>query len=105
MKTGVDLIWAPYGFPTPETEYRFHQTRRWRFDFAWVSWQVAVEVNGGIWIKGRSGRGGAHSLPSNIIRDMEKNNEATRLGWRVFEFTPRQLKTGEAQAFMKQVIR
>ncbi len=100
----MDLIWGVYGLSTPKTEYVFHPTRKWRFDYVWVDQKIAVEIEGGIWIRGASGRGGAHSLPSNIIRDMEKSNEAQKLGWRIFRFTPKQLKNGEAQAFMKTVL-
>lgn len=88
----------------PEKEYRFSPKRRYRMDYAWVNEKVAVEIQGGIWIKGLSGRGGAHSLPSNIIRDMEKSNLAQLLGWKLFKFTPQQLKTGEAQSFMREVF-
>jgi hypothetical protein len=100
----MDLVWSPYGLPSPQAEYRFHPVRRWRFDYAWPDRKIAVERQGGIWMRGITGRGGAHSLPSNIIRDMEKNNAAVRLGWRVFLFTPRELEKGIAQTFMKEVF-
>lgn len=35
---------------------------------------------------------------------MEKYNEAQRLGWQVFRFTPQQLQKGDAQAFMKVIF-
>lgn len=100
----MDLIWGIYGIETPETEYKFHPIRRWRLDYAWINQKIGVEIQGGIWIKGLSGRGGAHSLPSNIIRDMEKDNEAQKLGWRIFKFTPQELKKGIAQNFMKSIL-
>ncbi|EPP5336614.1 hypothetical protein ACUSRM_000689 [Vibrio alginolyticus] len=31
----------------PMSEYRFHETRRWRFDFAYPDQQLAIEVEGG----------------------------------------------------------
>jgi very-short-patch-repair endonuclease len=97
-KTTLDLVWGIYGIEAPQAEYRFHEIRRWRFDFAWVGRKIAVEIDGGLWIQGR------HSRGAGFIRDLEKFNEATRLGWRVYHFTPRQLRQGEAQAFMKQVL-
>lgn len=80
-----------FGIPKPVEEYKFHPTRKWRFDFAWPGKLVAVEIEGGIWIKGFSGHGGSHSLPSNIVRDMEKFNAAMLLGWRIFRFQPSEL--------------
>lgn len=96
-------LWTAYNLH-PDREYRFHRKRLWRLDFAWPERMVGVEIEGGIWMKGATGRGGAHSLPSNIIRDMEKHNEATRLGWRIFRFTPTELHKGIAQAFMITVL-
>lgn len=98
-------MWEVYGIEKPETEYRFHPIRRWRFDFAWPDKKIAVEEEGGIWMRGRTGRGGAHSLPSNIIRDMCKSNEATRLGWKVYRFTPQEIRKGVAQEFMKDIFK
>ena len=98
-----EYLWTAYRL-YPVREYRFHPTRKWRFDYCFPSVMAAVEIEGGIWIKGTSGRGGAHSLPSNIIRDMEKQNAAGLLGWRVFRFTPEQLRSGKAQSFMLKVL-
>jgi len=90
--------------PAYESEFRFHPKRRWRFDYCWPAYKIAVEIEGGLWIPGRTGRGGAHSLPTNILRDMEKQNAAGLLGWRIFRFTPRQFRTGEALRFMMDVF-
>lgn len=94
----MDLVWGVYGIRTPEKEFRFHPSRKYRFDFAFVDVRVAVEIEGGIWTHG------AHARGKGIIRDMDKYNEAARLGWRVFRFTPKQLRTGEAQAYVKGVL-
>lgn len=88
----------------PVAEYVFAPPRKFRFDWAFPDLKIACEQEGGIWIKGRSGRGGAHSLPSNILRDMEKGNLAASLGWRVFRFQPRDFIKGTAQAYMAEVI-
>ncbi len=96
----IDLIWGIYGLPTPQTEFVFHATRKWRFDYAWPEpHKVAVEIEGGIWNRGAHVRGG------HFISDMEKYNAATKDGWKVFRFTPQQLKKGEAQEFMKGVLK
>jgi len=60
-----------------EKEFRFHHTRRWRFDFAWPEKKVALEIEGGIW------SGGRHTNPKGFISDCEKYNTALADGWRV----------------------
>jgi very-short-patch-repair endonuclease len=91
--------------PLPAKEHRFHPDRRWRFDYAFIADRLAVEIEGGIWIKGKCGRGGAHSLPSNILRDMEKNNAAVLLGWRILRFTPEQVKNGTAILMIEKALK
>lgn len=94
----IDLIWGIHGLPMPTKEFRFHPTRKWRFDYCWLKEKVAVEIDGAIWARGRHTRG------AGVLKDNEKINEAQRLGYRVFRFTPQQLIKGEAQAFMKAVF-
>lgn len=80
------------GLLVPEVEYRFHPTRQWRFDYAWPGMKVALEVEGGIWMKGKNNRsGGAHSRPMNKERDLEKYSEAAILGWRILYCQPSEL--------------
>lgn len=81
-------------------ELRFHPTRRWRFDYAIPEYKIAIECDGGVWMKG----GGAHSRPQNILRDMEKLTQASLLGWTVIRRTPEQLKTIETLEMIKQVV-
>lgn len=82
------------------TEHRFHPTRRWRFDYAILEYKIAIEKDGGVWMKG----GGAHSRPQNILRDMEKLTQASLLGWTVIRRTPEQLKTNETLEMIKQAV-
>lgn len=62
-------------------ELRFHESRRWRFDYAFPSYKVAVEVDGGVWT------GGRHINPSGYVNDMEKLNTAASMGWLVLRIT------------------
>jgi very-short-patch-repair endonuclease len=65
----------------PLYEYRFHPVRKWRFDYAWPAQKVAIEFDGGVWARGR------HNRPGGYIKDCEKKNEATFMGWKVFTLT------------------
>jgi uncharacterized protein DUF559 len=73
--------WRAHGGPEPMREWPVAAGRRWRFDFAWPNAKVAVEVDGGTFIRG------GHSRGKGQQRDAEKMNAATCLGWRVLRFT------------------
>lgn len=79
-------------------EYKFHPTRRWRFDYAIPAYRIAVEVEGGVWTQGR------HTRPQGFLGDMGKYNTATLMGWRVFRVTPDGLyKTGTLKLLKKAI--
>lgn len=79
-------------------EYRFAPPRRWRFDLAWPERRIAVEVEGGTWSGGRHVRGGGYR------RDVDKYNEAARLGWAVFRVTADMVRDGRALSLIESVI-
>ena len=86
--------------PQPETEYRFHSKRRWRFDFAWPGLMLAVEVEGGQWVNGRHNRAGA-----GYEGDLEKYNAAALAGWRVLRFSGDMVKDGRALATVLEALK
>nr|WP_319537246.1 hypothetical protein [uncultured Vibrio sp.] len=86
------------GLALPEKEYRFHETRRWRFDFAYPEQQLAVEVEGGTWA------GGRHTRGSGYEKDCEKYNEAALRGWSVLRFTGSMIKSGRAVETLKEAL-
>ena len=91
--------------PQPTRQVKLILNRKFMFDFVWVEQSIVVEVDGGIWLRGRGGHGaGAHSRPRNILRDMEKSNLAQKNGYRFFRFTPEQVKNGEALEFIRQLF-
>lgn len=76
-------------------EHRFHPGRRWKFDFAFPSVRLAVEVDG---------RGRHHSV-DGFRKDCEKLNEAVRMGWRVLRFPATDKKfAAEWAALVKEVL-
>jgi len=72
----------------PVPEFRFHPTRKWRFDFAYPQKRVAIEIEGGVWT------GGAHTRGKHFESDCEKYNAAAILGWRVLRFTGEMVSKG-----------
>ena len=87
------------GLPPPVAEYKFHATRRWRFDFAWPSIKLAVEIEGAIYQQGRHTRG------SGFAADTVKYNTATLDGWRVLRFPTDRALNGEAAQIVAGAIR
>ena len=75
-------LFRSFKIPEPVREYMFHPSRKWRFDFAWPSKKIAMEIEGGAWISGRHNRG------SGFTNDMIKYNAACELGWRVLRYPP-----------------
>ena len=79
-------------------EHRFHPPRRFRFDYAHPGMKIALEVDGGLWVRGR------HSRGKGQIADMEKGNLACMDGWYVLHFTPQHVKSGEILTIMRQMV-
>lgn len=77
-----DKLCISHGLPAPVKEHRFHPVRRWRFDYAFVEQKVAVEIEGAVWTRGRHTRG------AGFLKDMEKYNTATVMGWKIYRMTP-----------------
>lgn len=84
------------GLPRAEPEWGFHPTRQWRFDRAWPAFKVAVEIDGGVFSKGRHTRGLGYE------EDCVKMAEALLLGWSVYRFSTGQIKKGVAIAFLER---
>ncbi len=85
--------------PEPERELKFCPQRRFRFDFAWKQESLAVEVDGGHWIRGRHARG------SGIDLDCEKGALALLMGWRVLHVTSTHINSGEAIQWIEKLLK
>lgn len=82
------LLWDASGGPELLREYRFDGTRRWRADFALESARLLIEIEGGVWSKGR------HVSPKGFMNDAEKYLAAALQGWSVLRLTEPQLTLG-----------
>lgn len=111
--------------PAWETEYRFDPVRRWRFDFAWPTFRIAMEIEGGA--HGRSiivhaGKmatkggpvaikpgtrfrlGGRHNTGPGLEADLEKYNRAILGGWLLLRATPTHVRDGHALAILREAF-
>lgn len=107
------------GVPIPERQCRFHMAYRWRFDLAWPFPSVAcslyditgrripcdpklagvaLEVDGGLFVKG------AHARGARIARTHDKLNAAAIAGWRILFVQPKQLLTLDTIRLVKQAL-
>ena len=75
------LLWLP--------EHQFCTSRKWRADHACVQIRTIIEVDGGIWTRGRHSRG-AGKEADNI-----KLNTAAALGWYVLRYSTAQFASME----------
>jgi very-short-patch-repair endonuclease len=86
------------GLPEPVAEFPFHPERKWRWDWCWPDRLLAVEVDGGLWIRGRHSRGKGQE------GDMEKRAEGTLLGWKVLVFSTDQVASGYALECIRRAL-
>lgn len=89
------------GFGRVEREYRFHPTRRWRFDWALPERMIAFEYDGLM----KAGENQGHTSIGAVLRDVEKINEAQALGWDVYRVNAKSIHDGSAFSFLDSVLR
>ena len=87
-------MWDALGGPVLKREYKFMPSRRWRADFAWEDAHLLIEIEGGVWNRGR------HLTPRGFLKDAEKYLAATLLGWTVIRLTSPQINP----ATIKQIL-
>ena len=83
--------------PPEEREYGAIASRKYRWDFAYPSARLLIEIQGAVFKKG------AHSSGVGVTRDITKANIATLNGWRVLAFTGTMVNHGIA-ARMVQIV-
>lgn len=90
--------WQHLGGQELRREYRFHDVRRWKFDFAHPQSMVAIEIEGGIFM-----RRGRHNTATGFIADCEKYNTATMSGWHVIRLTKPHLTEEWIRAIQRHI--
>lgn len=74
--------------PYMASEFQFDPVRKFKFDYCFPAWKVAIDLQGGIYSHGR--RSG-HTSVKGMENDMDKINLAQNCGWVMFQLSPRKL--------------
>lgn len=90
-------LWDVLNGPPLECEYKFDPNRRWRADFVQIDAHILIEIEGGVWSRGR------HLTPKGFLNDAEKYLAATLQGWTVLRLTTGQLNTENIQIIIAYV--
>ena len=105
-----EAMCAAHGLREPVPEFRFDPGRKWMLDYAWPEARVALEVEGGVFGRGKPcpmckrRRAGAHSSIERMLSDMEKYNAAAIQGWCVIRCTPDDVQTGKVFEILKRAF-
>jgi hypothetical protein len=86
------------GFSGWTREHKFLPKRRFKFDFAFPEIKVAIEVEGGVFTRGR------HVRPKGFIDDCFKYSMAAINGWLVVRLVPRKDWLIEGMDLIKQAL-
>lgn len=76
-------------------EHEFHETRKWRFDYAVPEKKVAFEYEG---------RGKGHLTWQHYSKDCEKYSWAAILGWKVIRVTAMMVQDGRAGDLIRRAL-
>ena len=93
-----ETLCAAHGLPVPVREFRFHDVRRWKFDFAWPDDYVALEIEGGAF------RGHGHRSVGVFLKNIDKYNEAQLAGWVLLRCTTDDIKSGAVFELVKRAL-
>lgn len=118
-----DFQLRSYQLPRFERGFMFaleDMGRRWKFDFAWLQYRVAVEIEGlvvqRVHIATLDERGrvikiepelivrGRHASVEGFNEDCVKYASAAQLGWTVLRFTPKQVNDRVAIDYTQRVL-
>src|SRR5688572_21789089 len=81
MKVELDK-WAKKHGSDVMAEHQFDKTRKFRWDFCFLEYRIALEFEGGIFLR-KSG----HNTATHYTKDCIKYNLGTTQGWRILRYT------------------
>lgn len=87
------------GLPAPVREYKFHPSRRFRFDFCYPDLLLGIEIDGATY------SGGRHTTGAGYSKDCEKFALAAIEGYRVIRITTQQVSKGLGIEWLKEYFK
>ena len=90
-----EILWKSLGGGELKKEHKFAEGRRFRFDY--YSFGIAIELEGGVWSRGR------HTRPTGFLNDMEKYNLAASMGILVFRVPSHDISTKWLSPIIKTI--
>ena len=81
------------GLPQARREYLFCPGRKFRADLAWPERSLLVEVKGSV-----------HRLRDKFARDIKREQIIFKLGFRLLQVTPLQVRNGEAIELVRYAL-
>jgi len=90
-----EILWRSLGGGELKKEHKFSDGRRFRFDYFTAG--VGIELEGGVWTRGR------HTRPSGFLNDMEKYNLAASMGILVFRIPSHDISTKWISPIIKTI--
>jgi hypothetical protein len=83
------------GIEEPTLEYMPITGRKWRIDYSWPFIQLAVEIEGAVWVQGRHTRG------SGFMKDLEKYNRMAEERWTLLRYEPNHIDWDQIERIYK----
>lgn len=81
------------------SDYRWHSTRQWKWDIAFIDQRIAIEVDGA-----RQDGKGDHQTEQGMTNDCQKQCNGILWGWTVLRVTATMVKSGEAADLIQRTI-
>ena len=78
-----------------ERQHRYVPGRRFRADFALPAYRLLIEVVGGVYTRQ------AHGSVTGVLKDIDRLNRGTILGWRMLRVTPQMVEDGTAKEMVR----
>lgn len=79
-------------------EHRFCPERKWRLDLAIPALAVGLEVQGGLFVRGR------HVQGDGAAKDQAKMNQAQVMGWIVLQCQPREIASPQLMQLLLTAV-